>query len=132
MVTCTTARRWFLGVSDVPPGCFVAAVGADNAEKQELEPALLAGSTVVVDLLEQCAAMGDLHHALEAGVMSRQDVHAELAEVVSGQKPGRQTAEEIVVFDSTGTALQDVATAWMVYQRAVAGGVGVPVDLGGN
>jgi alanine dehydrogenase len=132
IVTCTTARRWFLGRDDVPPGCFVAAVGEDNPGKQELEPALLAASTVVVDLLEQCAHMGDLHHALEAGVMTRESVHAELAEIVSGQKPDRQSVEEIAIFDSTGTALQDVATAWMVYQRAITERVGITVDLGGN
>ncbi len=130
IVTCTTARRWFLGRDDVPRGCFVAAVGADNPEKQELEPALLAASTVVVDLLEQCAVMGDLHHAIVAGVMARESIHAELAEVVSGQKRGRRSAEEITVFDSTGTALQDVAAAWLVYQRAVAEGLGTRVLLG--
>lgn len=132
IVTCTTARRWFLGRDDVPPGCLVAAVGADNPEKQELEPALLAASTVVVDLLEQCAVMGDLHHAILAGAMTRESVHAELADVVSGQKPGRRSAEEITVFDSTGTALQDVAAAWLVYQRAVAEGAGIRVQLGAS
>ncbi|HET7189838.1 MAG TPA: ornithine cyclodeaminase family protein, partial [Gemmatimonadaceae bacterium] len=132
IVTCTTARRWFLGRDDVPSGCFVAAVGADNPEKQELEPALLAASTVVVDLLEQCAAMGDLHHAILAGVMTRDSIHAELAEIVSGEKPGRRSAEEITVFDSTGTALQDVAAAWLVYQRAVVEGAGISVKLGAS
>jgi ornithine cyclodeaminase/alanine dehydrogenase-like protein (mu-crystallin family) len=131
VVTCTTARQWFLGLADVSPGCFVAAVGADNPEKQELEPTLLAASTVVVDLLEQCAVMGDLHHALDAGVMTRSAVHAELANIVSGGKPGRRSADEMMVFDSTGTALQDVAAAWAVYQRATATGAGVAVDLGG-
>ena len=129
IVTCTPARRWFLGRDDVPPGCFVAAVGADNPEKQELEPALLAASTLVVDLLEQCAVMGDLHHAILAGAMTRESTHAELAEIVSGQRPGRRSAEEITVFDSTGTALQDVAAAWLVYQRAVAEGAGIHVTF---
>ena len=129
IVTCTTARRWFLGRDDVPPGCFVAAVGADNPEKQELEPALLAASTVVVDLLEQCAVMGDLHHAILAGAMARESIHAELAEIVSGRKPGRRSAEEITVFDSTGTALQDVAATSLVYQRAVAEGAGIHVTF---
>jgi len=132
VVTCTSARRWLLGRGDVAPGAFVAAVGADHPEKQEIEPALLAASTVVADVLEQCATIGDLHHALEAGVMTREDVHAELAEVVAGRKPGRRSADEIVVFDSTGTALQDVAAAWLVYSRARASGAGLAVDLGGE
>jgi alanine dehydrogenase len=119
-VTCTTSRRAILRAEDVPPGIFVAAVGADNPEKQEIDPELLAVSTVVTDLLEQCATIGDLHHALAAGVMTRADVHAELGEVVAGSKRGRVADEEIVIFDSTGTALQDVAAAALVYERAVA------------
>ena len=131
-VTCTTSRRWFVGRDHVAPGSLVLAVGADDEEKQEIEPALLAESTVVTDVLDQCAAIGDLHHALELGVMRREDVHAELADVVSGRRPGRQRDEEIIVFDSTGTALQDVAAAQLVYQRAVATGVGMYVDLTGS
>jgi ornithine cyclodeaminase/alanine dehydrogenase-like protein (mu-crystallin family) len=73
--------------------------------------------------------MGDLHHAILAGAMTRESIHAELAEIVSGQKPGRRSAEEITVFDSTGTALQDVAAAWLVYQRAVAEGAGIQVTF---
>jgi alanine dehydrogenase len=123
-VTCTTVRSAILHPGDVAPGAFVAAVGADNAEKQEIDPMLLAASTVVVDVLEQCATMGDLHHALDAGAMTRADVHAELGEVVAGSKPGRRSDHEIIVFDSTGTALQDVAAAGLVYERAVAAGRG--------
>lgn len=128
-VTCTTSRTALLGPDDVGPGAFISAVGADNPEKQELAPALLASSTVVVDILEQCATIGDLHHALAAGAMRREDVHAELAEVVAGQKPGRRSTEEIIVFDSTGTALQDVAAAALVYDRALAAGTGLRVVL---
>ena len=131
-VTCTPAPHWFLGREHVEPGSFVAAVGADNPDKQEIEPELLAASAVVADLLDQCATIGDLHHALDAGVMRREDVRAELADVVAGTRPGRLSADEIVVFDSTGTALQDVAAAAMVYERAVAAGEGLSLDLGGR
>ena len=130
-VTCTPARRWFLGREHVAPGSFVAAVGADNPEKQEIEPELLAANVVVADILDQCATIGDLHHALDAGVMRREDVRAELTEVVAGTKAGRCAPEEIIVFDSTGTALQDVAAAAIVYERAMAAGAGVTIDLGG-
>ena len=124
-VTCTPSKRPFLRPEHVAPGTFIAAVGADSPEKQELEPELLAGAKLVVDVLEQCAIMGELHHALEAGVMTREDVHAELGAVVAGRKPGRTSAEEITIFDSTGMGLQDVAAAAVVYEKAVAGGVGM-------
>jgi alanine dehydrogenase len=122
VVTCTPSREPFLDVSGVSPGTFIAAVGADSPDKQELDPPLLAAARVVADSLEQCAEIGELHHALEAGVMSRSSVYAELQELVSGSKPGRLSSEEITVFDSTGTALQDVAAAALVYEKALAQG----------
>ena len=118
-VTCTPARRFFLDRSFVAPGTFVAAVGADSPDKNELDPRLVAESTLVVDLLEQCATVGELHHAIEAGLMTKDDVHAELGEVVAGRAPGRSSRDEIVVFDSTGTALQDAAAAILAYERAI-------------
>jgi ornithine cyclodeaminase/alanine dehydrogenase-like protein (mu-crystallin family) len=129
-VTCTPAHRWILGREHVAPGAFVAAVGADSPVKQEIEPELLASGAVVADVLEQCAAFGDLHHAIASGLMRRGDVRAELADVVSGSKRGRLSADEIVVFDSTGTALQDVAAATLAYERALSSGVGLTVHLG--
>ena len=89
----------------------------------------MTSSTVVVDLLDQAATIGDLHHALEAGLMTRGDVHAELGEVVAGRKPGRRSLEEIIVFDSTGTGWQDVAAAAITYERAVQAKAGVPFDF---
>jgi alanine dehydrogenase len=127
VVTCTTSRSPILDAHHLHPGLFIAAVGADNPEKQELAPAVLAGSKVVVDVLDQAATMGDLHHALEAGLLTRDDVHGELADVILGRVPGRESDEEVFVFDSTGTALQDVAVASLAYARAVERGVGLDV-----
>src|SRR4029078_8194251 len=115
-VTCTPARRPLVFRSDVTPGAFVAAVGADSQGKQELEPALVASSTLVVDVLEQCAEIGELQHALAAGLMTREGVHAGLGDVVAGRRPGRTRQDEITVFDSSGTAIQDVAAAVAVYE----------------
>lgn len=128
-VTCTPSRQYFLKREDVAPGTFIAAVGADNEEKQELDPTLLPPSKLVVDLVEQCATIGELHHALDQGLMTREQVHAELGEVIAGRKPGRTSAEEIIIFDSTGMALQDVASAVIVYERAVATGRGIKIDF---
>jgi ornithine cyclodeaminase/alanine dehydrogenase-like protein (mu-crystallin family) len=129
-VTCTPSHQYILGRDDVPPGCFVAGVGVDNPEKKELDPALMAASTVVVDVLEQCATIGDLHHALDNGVVTRADVHGELGAVVAGRTPGRSGDDEIVVFDSTGMALQDAAATAVVYERALATGAGRVIAFG--
>ena len=118
VITCSTSQRFFITRDMVQPGTFVAGVGADSEHKQELDPALLAHCTVVADLLEQCCAIGDLHHAIEANTMQRSDVHAELGQVIAGARPGRTSDDQIIVFDSTGTALQDVAAAAAVYRRA--------------
>jgi alanine dehydrogenase len=128
-VTCTPSRRWLVSVDDVAPGTFIAAVGADSHGKQELEPRLLASATLVVDVLEQCAEIGELQHALAAGVMTRDQVHAELGDVVAGRRPGRRWDAEITVFDSTGSALQDVAAAIVAYEKANALGRGTEVTL---
>ena len=129
IVTCTPSKQPFLNKEDVKPGTFIAAVGADSEDKQELEPSLLASGKLVVDLIEQSASIGELHHALEKGVVTRADVHAELGEIIAGRKAGRTTNEEIIVFDSTGTALQDVAAAAIVYEKAMASGIGMKVDF---
>jgi ornithine cyclodeaminase/alanine dehydrogenase-like protein (mu-crystallin family) len=92
-VTCTPTRRWFVGRQHVAMGAFVAAVGADNPEKQEIEPELLASNVVVADILDPCAAIGDLHHAFDAGLMARSDVRAELADVIAGRIQGRQSPQ---------------------------------------
>jgi ornithine cyclodeaminase/alanine dehydrogenase-like protein (mu-crystallin family) len=131
VVTCTPARRALLGPEDVRAGTLIAAVGADNPEKQELDPGLFPASTVVVDVLDQCVAIGDLHHAIDAGIFTPERVHAELGQVAAGLRPGRRSASEVIVFDSTGTALQDVAAAALVYERAVAEGRGLAVALAG-
>jgi alanine dehydrogenase len=128
-VTCTSSRQPFLMREHIRAGTFVAAIGADNPLKQELDPALLASNKVVVDVLEQCAAIGDLHHAIAAGVMAKPDVYAELGAIVAGRTPGRTSGEEIIIFDSTGTALQDVAAASVVYQKALSIGKGAWLNL---
>ena len=118
VVTCTPSTRPILQAAWVAPGSFVAGVGADAEDKHELDPDLLASSKVVADVLDQCVSIGDLHHALAAGVMRREDAHAEIGQIVAGLRPGRTTDAETFVFDSTGMALQDAAACAVVIQRA--------------
>ena len=128
-VTCTPSKQPFLREDFVAPGTFIAAIGADNPEKQELEPTLLGRNKLVADVLEQCATIGELHHALEAGLLTSEDVYAELGEVIAGYKSGRTSSDEIIIFDSTGMALQDVVTAAAVYEKAVRAGAGTRIDF---
>lgn len=123
-VTCTTSTVPVLTRDMGLAGCFVAAVGADNPEKQEVDPALMQRARILVDDLEACAAGGDLSHALKAGAVSRDLVHADLAELAVGRKPGRTAADELVIFDSTGSGVQDVALAFAAYRAALATDIG--------
>jgi ornithine cyclodeaminase/alanine dehydrogenase-like protein (mu-crystallin family) len=128
-VTCTTAASPLVFAEHLHAGLFVAAVGADNPAKQEIDAAALSRSRVVVDSLAACAAGGDLHHAIRAALMTERDVHGELSAIVAGRVSGRTSRDQVFVFDSCGTALQDVAAAVMVYRRAADAGAGLRVVL---
>ena len=129
IVTATSSTAAFLTPELVRPGTFIAAVGADNFDKSEIAPALYARSQVVVDSLEQCVEIGDLHHALEAKAVARTHIHATLAELVAGHKHGRRDDQAITLFDSSGLGLQDVAAAAAIYQRALERGAGERIVL---
>jgi alanine dehydrogenase len=77
-------------------------------------------SSRAADSLDQSCTIGDTHHAIAAGLMRKKDVHAELAEIVSGKKPGRTGVDEITIFDSTGMALEDAVAAVAVFEKANA------------
>jgi len=128
-VTCTPSKEPFIHIEDIMPGTFIAAVGADNEEKQELFPELMAKSKIVADVSEQCATIGELHHAIERKLMTVDCVHAELGQIIVGRKPGRESDKEIIIFDSTGTALQDVASAAIVYEKAIANKIGTRLNF---
>jgi len=128
-ITCTPSKQPILKLSDVSPGTFVAAVGADSEDKRELDTDLMTSSKVVVDLIDQCSTIGELHHVLKQGKMNRTDICAELGEIIAGHKPGRTSSDEIIIFDSTGMALQDVAAAAIVYEKALATGAGTKVNF---
>ena len=119
-VTCTASSEFLVHKKDVNAGTFIAAVGADDAHKQEIDPALMASARIVADSLEQCCSIGDTHHAITQGLINREDVYAELSEIVAGSKPGRTSKDEIIVFDSTGVAIEDAVAAAAVYEKARA------------
>lgn len=128
-ITCTTANKSFVCKEDVSPGTFIAAVGADNEDKQEIDSALIASAKVVADSLEQSCAIGEVHHAIAQSLMRKEDVYAELCEIVAGQKTGRVAEDEIIVFDSTGVAIEDAIAAAAVYERALANHIGTNFDF---
>jgi ornithine cyclodeaminase/alanine dehydrogenase len=129
IVTCTPARKPLLTADTVRKGTFIAAVGADSPDKQELDAALTASCKVVADLTDQITHVGEAHHAIDAGLLTRDCIYGEIGEIIAGHKAGRVSAEETILYDSTGTALQDVAAASAVYEAARAAGLGTTINL---
>ena len=103
----------------------LAALGADLEGEQELDPRILQRARVFVDDIRQCRADGEINVALREGLLREEDIAGEIGKVICGELPGRQSDDEITVFDSTGIALQDSATVPLEYERALAAGVGV-------
>ncbi len=118
VVTLTPATTPLLSLGDVGPGTMIAAVGSDAPSKNEIDPHLMAASRVVCDVIHQCVRVGELHHAVDAATMTAESA-VELGQVLLGDQPGRRSEDEVVVYDSTGTAVQDTAAAVAVYQHAL-------------
>ena len=126
VVTTTPAREPFLKAEWVHPGLHITCMGSDSEHKQELYVDVFGcADRVVCDRKSQCFRLGELHHALEAGVISEHDEIIELGELTSGLKPGRQHDDEITVCDLTGVGVQDTAIALLAYRRAIDKGLGV-------
>jgi alanine dehydrogenase len=125
IVTGTHARSWLIDDAWVSPGAHIAALGADLAGEQELDPRILQRARVFVDDIRQCREDGEINVALREGQIAEADVAGELGQVIVGELEGRQSDDQITVFDSTGIALQDSATVPLEYERALAAGVGV-------
>ena len=130
-IVCTTTpvrtpivrREW------IRPGTHINAIGADAPGKEELEPEILKDAKVVIDHWEQARHSGEINVPIAAGTITRRKIWGELGEIVAGTKPGRQSAEEITVFDSTGLAIQDVAVGKYVLDQAQARGLGMPFNF---
>jgi ornithine cyclodeaminase/alanine dehydrogenase-like protein (mu-crystallin family) len=112
LITATPTRAPLVQAEWLRPGQHVTALGSDSPGKQELDAGcLVRADLLVVDRLTQCAAFGELRHALDAGILRPDRVHAELGEIVARLKPGRTSAQQISVADLTGVGFQDTAIA---------------------
>jgi len=129
VVTVTTARGPIVKDEWISEGMHINAIGADAPGKQELDPNILKRAKIVVDDLKQALHSGEVNVPLSEGIIARGDIYAELGEVITGKKPGRTSRDEITIFDSTGLAIQDIATDWKVYQKAKKMGKGREVEL---
>jgi alanine dehydrogenase len=125
VVTGTHARRWIVDNGWIEPGTHLAALGADLSGEQELDPRILQRARVFVDDIRQCIPDGEINVPLREGLLTEDHIAGEIGKVICGELEGRQSEEQITVFDSTGIALQDSATVPLEVERARAAGVGL-------
>lgn len=120
VICSTTSEQPYLMPEWLSAGTHVTAMGSDNPTKHELYPGVLArADKIVADSLSQCLAQGEIHHAVEQGVLRPEAVYAELGEIAAGLKPGRTSDQEITVADLTGVGVQDTAVASFVLGAAL-------------
>ncbi len=130
IVTVTPSRKALVMKEWIQEGVHINAIGADGPGKQELDPFIVKrADKIVVDSLNQCRIIGEIQHALADGLITEDDVYAEIGEILIGEKVGRETSEEITLFDATGLAAQDIAAANIVFKQAKEKGIGRVVSL---
>jgi len=110
IVTITSAFEPLLMADWVKPGTHIACMGTDTKGKQEVDPALVAKARVFTDEIAQSVSIGEAQHAVAKGLIAESDI-TPIGAVINGAHPGRQSAEEITLFDGTGVGLQDLAVA---------------------
>ncbi len=128
LVTTTPSREPIVMNEWVSEGTHINAIGADAPGKEELDPEILKRARVVVDDIPQASHSGEVNVPLSKKLITEKDICCEIGEVVAGKKKGRMKDSDITVFDSTGLAIQDVATANMVYRKALEAGVGIKLQ----
>jgi alanine dehydrogenase len=129
LVTTTPSRFPVVKDGWIKPGMHINAIGADAEGKQELESSLMKRAKIVVDDLVQAVHSGEVNVPISKGVLHTDEIYAQIGEILAGKKPGRVDDEEITVFDSTGLAIQDVATGHVVYEKALKLGLGMKLKL---
>jgi ornithine cyclodeaminase len=124
IVTTTPAGAPILKNEWLSAGQHVTAMGSDAEHKNEIDPALIARAVYVGDSLKQTRRLGELHHAVAAGLVPEQQGFAELGQVIAGLAQGRKGPADMTLCDLTGTGVQDTAIATLAYARALADGAG--------
>jgi len=130
VVTATPSRDPYLKAEWLHPGMHITCMGADAEHKQELYPEVFGrADRIVCDRKSQCFRLGELHHALEAGVIAVEDEIYELGELTAGRLPGRQSDDQITVCDLTGVGVQDTAIALLAFECALGKGLGIAIEV---
>lgn len=130
-IVCTTtpAHEPVVFKDWISPGTHINAIGADAAGKRELDDSLLKTSRIFVDEMEQASHSGEVNVPLKKNVIKPSQISGNIGDVLTGKIPGRTTEKEITIFDSTGLAIQDLASAHFIFKKAEKSGKGTPIPF---
>lgn len=129
VITTTPSTTPILKAEWLEKGQHVTAMGSDAEHKNEIEPAVIGRADLyVADSLAQTRRLGELHHAIEAGVVGIANDFPELGQIIAGQKVGRANADQTTIADLTGTGIQDTAIATLAFTRANAADAGTTFE----
>ncbi|MBY5757370.1 ectoine utilization protein EutC [Rhizobium leguminosarum] len=129
IVTTTPSETPIIEAGWLEPGQHLTAMGSDAEHKNEIDPAAIAGAGLyVADSLKQTRRLGELHHAIDAGLVASDAVFGELGQIVAGRTPGRMRNDQITIADLTGTGIQDTAIATLAFARAGAANAGTTFE----
>ena len=123
-ISTTPSKKYLVDKSLIKPGMHIVAVGADMAGKNEWDPEIFRGAKIINDSIAQCISRGETRNAIIAGVIKETDIYAEIGQLLAGEKPLRESEDEITIFDTTGMGIQDNVTAVKVYETAKEKGLG--------
>lgn len=130
IVTATTSRTPVFPGKAVKPGTHINAIGAYHPDAREVDEDVVMRAKIVLDTYEVALHEGgDIIIPMKEGKISPSSIHADLGDMITGKKPGRQTAEEITLFKSVGFAMEDIVVAHQAYEKAIQAGIGVKVSL---
>lgn len=129
LLTTTPAREAVVKSRWVDDGTHINAMGADAPGKQELDSHILQKAKIIIDCWDQARHSGEINMPVHEGLVKRSDIPGKIGDVIIGAVPGRTSDNDITVFDSTGLAVQDIVTAWNVYEKALEKGIGQRINF---
>ncbi|MGB9936377.1 MAG: alanine dehydrogenase [Methanobacterium sp.] len=129
LLTTTPSREPVVKSKWVSPGTHINAMGADAPGKQELNSHILQKAKIVIDCWDQASHSGEINIPVQEGLVRQSDIHGKIGDIIINKIPGRTDDQEITVFDSTGLAVQDIVTAWKVYEKALGSGAGQKINF---
>lgn len=124
LLTTTPSREPIVKSKWVGSGTHINAMGADAPGKEELDSHVFYKSKLFIDCWDQASHSGEINIPVAEGILRKSDVLGTLGEVIIGNIPGRTSDEDITIFDSTGLAVQDIVTAWNIYEKAMKNRIG--------